>query len=107
MALFDADDLTEMFDTGEMAVEAYYTQNGKTTAKKIIIMFPYEEQTDVTVLDSYDEDDINPKLKALAISAAVSSITQSDSLKIDNTAYEITKYKNNRNGTTVLYLIEQ
>lgn len=106
MALLDYDDLKELFDTEEDAVETYYTPLGKT-AKKIITRFPYEEQTDITVLDQYDEDDINPKLKALAISADVSNVTQGDTLKIDTTAYEVTKYKNNRNGTSVLYLIEQ
>ncbi len=106
MALLDYDDLKELFDTEEDAVEAYYTPVGKT-AKKIVARFPYEEQTGITVLDQYEDDDINPKLMALVISADVSSVAQEDTLKIDSTTYEVTKYKTNRNGTTVLYLIEQ
>ncbi|MCK5615561.1 hypothetical protein KAR91_77570 [Candidatus Pacearchaeota archaeon] len=105
MALLDYDDLKELFDIDEDAVEAYYAPLDKT-AKKVVARFPYEEDFSQASIDPFLAEDESPQLKALAITEDVPSVKHKDTLKIDDTTYKIKRSKKLRTGLSVLYLYE-
>ena len=106
MALFDIDDLREMFDIDEAAVEAYYTPVGKK-AKNIIVKFPYSGEFDQASIDPFIKEDENPDFMALAITIDVPNVKHKDTLKVNDTVYKIRRGKDLRlTGLSVLYLYE-
>ncbi len=105
MALLDYDDLKELFDTDEDAVEAYYTPLGKTS-KKIVVRFPYDGDFSEDSIDPYLQEDEIALPKALAITADITSFKHKSTLKIDTTTYNIKRERKLRSGLSVLYLYE-
>ena len=106
MALFDVDDLREMLDIDEAAVEAYYAPVGKK-AKKIIVKFPFSGEFSQASIDPFLKEDEIPDFMALAIAVDVPNVKHKDTLKIDDITYKIRRGKGLRlTGFTVLYLYE-
>jgi len=105
MPLLDEDDLKELFDTDEGAVEAYYTPVGKG-GKKIPSRFPYEGDFEEASIDPYKQTDDNPDLMALVITEDVSPVKHKSTFKVDGTTYNVRRGKGLRSGLTILYLYE-
>ena len=106
MALFDIDDLREMFDIDEAAVKAYYAPVGKK-AKNIIVKFPFSGEFSRASIDPFLREDEIPDFMALAITVDVPNVKHKDTLKIDDITYKIRRGKDLRlTGFTVLYLYE-
>lgn len=82
MSLLDADDMAEIFDTDEMAVEAYYTPTGKNV-KNIPVIFINEYSA---VRLGYVEID-NATPLALAIRSDVTDAVPGEVIIINETTY--------------------
>lgn len=106
MSLFDHDDLKEMMDLEEGAIEVYYKAAGKN-GKKIVARYPYSEDFSQASIDPYMIEDEDPQQKALVITEDVPAPTHKDIFTIiGGVTFEIKREKKLRVGFSVLYLAE-
>ena len=85
MALLDVDDLDEIFDTDEAAVEAYYTPTGKN-ANKVTVRFINQYEAVNIGLTEVDSAAPFARVKSLDFS----SVINGETLKIESIIYTIT-----------------